>query len=306
MNLPCVVVREPGRSPLHLLVVDALEVGRDCPGVLIADPGVSRRHLSLVPDGDGLAVADLGSTNGTTIDGRVLSTAPCRLVAGQVVRLGATTIELFEPAHAASETSPSELRALDPRATSIDLVAAAVQNDRPPLPLAHNGTVTIVFSDIEGSTERAVELGDAAWMNVLHVHNSIVRRQVERHGGTEVKSQGDGFMLAFSSARAAIDAMVESQRALSAWATSHPATAVRVRIGIHTGEAIRRDDDLHGRHVVIAARVASMATGGEILVSSLVREIVETRGDLLFGSERDVALKGLAGTWRVSPVIWAS
>jgi class 3 adenylate cyclase len=306
MNTPCVVVREPGRTPLHLLVVDSLEVGRDCGGVLIADPGVSRRHLSLQRDGDGLKVADLGSTNGTTLDGTVISTTPCVLGAGQVVRLGATTIELYELEPSSSEVSPDDLRAHDPRATSIDLVAAAVQHDRLSLPVAHNGTVTIVFSDIEGSTERAVELGDAAWMTVLNVHNSIIRRQVERHGGTEVKSQGDGFMLAFSSARAAIDAMAESQRALSAWASSHPATAVRVRIGIHTGEAIVRHDDFHGRHVVIAARVASVATGGEILVSSLVRQIVETRGDLRFGPERVVTLKGLADEWRVSPVIWAS
>ncbi|NMD23198.1 MAG: adenylate/guanylate cyclase domain-containing protein, partial [Actinobacteria bacterium] len=231
---------------------------------------------------------------------------PCRLGVDQVVRLGATTIELLDRVSSGRDAAAIGARQADPRATSIDLVAAAVQGARPRLPVAGNGTVTIVFSDIEGSTARAVELGDDAWMNVLHIHNSIMRRQVERHGGMEVKSQGDGFMLAFSSARAAIDAMVEAQRALSAWAASNPSSAVRVRIGIHTGEAIRRQDDFHGRHVVIAARVAGQATGGEILVSSLVREIVETRGDLRFGEERDVSLKGLTGSWRVSPLIWAS
>ena len=306
VNVPCVVVREPGRVPLHLLIIEPVELGRDCAGLIITDPGVSRRHLLLRPDGDAVTVADLGSTNGTTMDGAALAGTPCRLGVDQVVRLGATTIELLDRVSSGRDAAAIGARQADPRAMSIDLVAAAVQGARPRLPVAGNGTVTIVFSDIEGSTARAVELGDDAWMNVLHIHNSIMRRQVERHGGMEVKSQGDGFMLAFSSARAAIDAMVEAQRALSAWAASNPSSAVRVRIGIHTGEAIRRQDDFHGRHVVIAARVAGQATGGEILVSSLVREIVETRGDLRFGEERDVSLKGLTGSWRVSPLIWAS
>lgn len=128
-----------------------------------------------------------------------------------------------------------------------------------------SGTVTIVFSDIENSTRRAVELGDVAWMEVLKVHNAIVRRQVARFRGTEVKSQGDGFMLTFSSARAALDAMIETQRALHTWARFQPADAVRVRVGVHTGEVIRERDDVFGKHVMLAARVANAARGGEIL-----------------------------------------
>jgi class 3 adenylate cyclase len=166
--------------------------------------------------------------------------------------------------------------------------------------------VTIVFSDIENSTSRAVELGDVAWMEVLKVHNAIVRRQVARFRGTEVKTQGDSFMLTFTSARAALDAMIETQRALQTWARSQPANAVRVRVGVHTGEAIRQHDDLFGKHVMLAARVANAARGGEILVSSLVREIVEARGDLEFGEPRTVELKGLAGDWIVHPVEWRS
>ena len=73
--------------------------------------------------------------------------------------------------------------------------------------------MTIVFSDIESSTTRAVELGDSAWMKVLATHNTIVRRMVARHHGTEVKAQGDGFMLTFRSARSAIACMVDVQRA---------------------------------------------------------------------------------------------
>jgi class 3 adenylate cyclase len=304
VTAPTVVIRQTGRTPLHLSVREPLEVGRDCRGVLVTDPQTSRRHLLLTPDGGALTVTDLGSTNGTFVDERRLEST-CRLDVGMVVRLGDTTIERTadpDPGPWAGETSSSLQSEL--RSTSIDLVAAAVADEQPPVRPEDSGTVTIVFSDIEDSTRRAVEVGDAAWLEVLKVHNAILRRQVDRFRGTEVKSQGDGFMLVFSSARAAVDAMVEAQRALHAWAHSQPTSAVRVRVGMHTGEVIRENDDLLGRHVNIAARVGNAARGGEILVSSLVREIVDARGDLRFGDPRTVVLKGLSGEWTLHPVIW--
>src|SRR6476620_492101 len=109
-------------------------------------------------------------------------------------------------------------------------------------------------------------------------------------------------MLAFASARAAVDAMIETQRALESWARSQPTSAVRVRVGIHTGEVIPVRDNFLGRHVTVAARVANAARGGEILVSALVREIVDARGDLIFDEPRTVGLKGLPGDWPVHPV----
>jgi class 3 adenylate cyclase len=99
--------------------------------------------------------------------------------------------------------------------------------------------------------------------------------------------------------------MTEVQRALQSLARSRPTEAVRIRIGLHTGEAIQDDDgDLFGKHVVLAARIANEAGGGEILVSSLVREIVDARGDLQFGEPRTVELKGIAGNHTVHPVRW--
>ena len=152
---------------------------------------------------------------------------------------------------------------------------------------------------------RAVDLGDAQWLHVIETHNTIVRRMVARHGGTEVKAQGDGFMLRFRSASTAIACMVDVQRALAASATAEPLTAVRVRTGIHTGEVILGDDgDMYGRHVIVAARLTGQACGGEILVSSLVREIVEPRGDVQFAGSRTVTLKGLTGSHLVHAVRW--
>ena len=306
MTAPIVVIRQVGRSALHVVLHEALELGRDCTGMLLADPQTSRRHLVLTPNDGGVTVTDLGSTNGTFVDGRRIDT-PYPVVPGAVVRLGDTTIERTAEdggSPGAGATVSSLQREL--RSTSIDLVAAAVVDEHPPMPDAtdHSGTVTIVFSDIEDSTRRSEELGDVAWMEVLKVHNAIMRRQVARFHGTEVKSQGDGFMLVFPSARAAVDAMVEAQRALQTWARSQPTNAVRVRVGMHTGEAIRQNHDLFGRHVNIAARVGNAARGGEVLVSSLVREIVDSRGDLRFGEPRTVLLKGLSGEWTLHPVVW--
>jgi class 3 adenylate cyclase len=124
-----------------------------------------------------------------------------------------------------------------------------------------------------------------------------------RHGGTEVKSQGDGFMLTFSSARRAVSFMVETQRALHV--DQIGLRGLRIRIGAHTGEALETaDGDLFGRAVIMAARVGAAAAGGEVLVSSLVREIVESWGDITFADERLVELKGLGGRHVLHPVVW--
>jgi len=143
-------------------------------------------------------------------------------------------------------------------------------------------------------------LGDQKWMEVLREHNKIVRRNVKAHGGFEVKSEGDGFMLAFQSARKALQCAIETQRAFAE--TAEP--PIRVRIGLHTGEVIREGEDFFGKHVNLAARIAGQASGGEILVSSLLKELTESGGDIPFGEEREVELKGLSGSHRVYEVVW--
>ncbi len=195
----------------------------------------------------------------------------------------------------------------DARRTSIEAVADAAAQT--PVDVAalrgDQSTVTIVFSDIESSTERNVALGDQVWFDVLAAHNAVVARRVAEHGGAIIKNQGDGFMLSFPSARRALDCMVEVQRDLTMQAGTNPDRAVRVRVGVHTGEVLVDDDgDLFGQHVVVAARVANLARGGEILVSSLTREIVASRGDVVFGEPRDVVLKGI-GEATVHPIDWA-
>jgi len=238
--------------------------------------------------------------------------------------------------------------------TSIDAVLRSVHDERPDLRphAAPDGTVTIMFSDIEGSTAMTERLGDQRWLELLREHNAIVRKQVKAHGGFEVKSEGDGFMLAFQSARRALQCAIDIQRAFAernaslpahpvaegdspgrepASLPAHPepvegraeptppahasassaradrsvdAEPIRVRIGLHTGEAIKEGDDFFGKHVNLAARVAGQAQGGEILVSSLLKELTESAGEFTFGDGRAVSLKGLKGKRSVFQVVW--
>ncbi len=187
---------------------------------------------------------------------------------------------------------------------SIDRIAADVEHARPDLTsaTAPNGTATILFTDIEGSTQLTEQLGDREWMSLLREHNEIVRAQAAMHSGFEVKAQGDGFMLAFASARDAVRCAIGIQLAL---AERDPEDhELRVRIGLHTGQPVREADDFYGKSVVLAARIAAEARGSEILVSSLVRDLTESSGEFDFEAPTDTELKGLSGMHRLSAVRW--
>lgn len=162
---------------------------------------------------------------------------------------------------------------------------------------APEGTVTLLVTDIEGSTSMTEEMGDIRWMRVLNKHNDQVRSCVNDHGGIELKQQGDGFLLAFPSARKALLCAASLQKAF------HD-DELPVRMGLHTGEVIRDGDDLYGRNVILASRIADQAHGGEILVSSLTKELTDSSGDLDFSDNRAVELKGLNGTFQVWSLAW--
>jgi class 3 adenylate cyclase len=197
---------------------------------------------------------------------------------------------------------------------SIDTMISAVESERPDVRsyAAPDGTVTILFSDIENSTLMAERLGDTRWIEVLRAHNSIFRGHLGAHGGHEVKSQGDGFMLVFSDPRRAIECAAAIQRDLAEREVGD-GERISVRMGLHAGEAIREEGDFFGRSVILAARIAAQAGGGEILVSEALREMVEPDGDgdgkgdgapVGFDGGRELELKGLAGTHRVFRADW--
>ncbi len=199
--------------------------------------------------------------------------------------------------------------------TSIDVVAESVGRERPEIAThaAPDGTVTIMFSDIEDSTVLTERLGDGAWQDLLNKHNALIREQLRAHGGFEVKTMGDGFMVAFQSARKGLECAIAIQRAFADGLsevgnrksgsdqparppTSDLSPPVKVRIGLHAGEVVKDGDDFYGKNVILASRVAGKAMGGEILVSALVRSLVESSvGGDTFVEPREVELKGLSG-----------
>ena len=189
---------------------------------------------------------------------------------------------------------------------SIYAVATVVQQQRPDLRAhaAPDGTVTLMFSDMEDFTGMTERLGDVKAHRVVQAHNRIVREHVKTHGGHEVELRGDGFLLAFASARQAALCAIALQRAFAAHNENDAVETVRVRIGLHTGEAIKDADKFFGKTVIQAFRIADLADGGEILTSSLTHELVTSAGDLRFQPPREAALKGLSGTHRVFPLLW--
>ncbi|MGH2982347.1 MAG: protein kinase domain-containing protein [Solirubrobacterales bacterium] len=190
--------------------------------------------------------------------------------------------------------------------TSIDEVIAAVESERPDIRAhaAPDGTVTILFSDIEDSTVLNERLGDERWLELLRSHNAIFRQRLRAHDGYEVKNQGDGFMLVFPRPAAALRCAIEVQRALAERVGGSAEEAIRVRMGLHTGEAIAEEGDFFGRNVVLAARIAAQAAGAEILVSEALREQAEGEDGLAFGEGRELELKGMAGTHTVHRAEW--
>ena len=165
------------------------------------------------------------------------------------------------------------------------------------------GTLTILVSDICGSTKLAEELGDQSWLAVLQAHNVIVRRHVAAHGGTEVKAQGDGFLVVFPSARAAVLAAIAIQSSMGDYRKDHPDVPVTLRLGLHTGEVVATEDDIFGQNVVVATRIADVAQPGEIVVSGLTRDLTASASDLGFEGGEDVSLKGISQPWRVHRVL---
>lgn len=180
---------------------------------------------------------------------------------------------------------------------SLEELADWAEVERPDLRriAARDGTVTILFSDIENSTITNERLGDRAWVRLLAAHDRIVRDRVEAHGGYVVKSQGDGFMVAFSQPTDAIACAVEIQHRLADGDRRLRKEPIQVRIGVHLGRAVERNGDLFGRNVALAARVAAEANGGQILVSTAVAERVADAHGFNFVRPRDVELKGLPG-----------
>jgi class 3 adenylate cyclase len=189
--------------------------------------------------------------------------------------------------------------------SSLDRVITAVEQRRPDFSAATaaDGTVTIVFSDMEGFTAMTQRLGDHQAHEVIKAHNRIVRLAVKGHGGKEVELQGDGFLLAFPRAAAALHCAGVIHRECAAYSETNADAPIRVRIGLNTGKPIKNADRFFGISVILAARIAAQAQGGETLVSTAVREDLADDATFVFDEGREAELKGLDGRHRMFRVL---
>ena len=146
-------------------------------------------------------------------------------------------------------------------------------------------------------------LGDEKGREVLREHDRITREALKAHGGSEVKTMGDGFMAAFASAAGALGCAIDIQRAF-AQQNETGSEPIRVRIGLNAGEPIAEDEDLFGAAVIRAARIAALAQAGEILVANVVRELAEGKG-FLFSDRGEIVLRGFDDPVRLFEVRWA-
>jgi class 3 adenylate cyclase len=171
-------------------------------------------------------------------------------------------------------------------------------------PGAYGAPVTLLFTDIEGSTHITEHLGDAKAQELLRNHNAIVRDALGTHGGSEIKHTGDGIMASFASASKALESAIAIQRALARRNQEHPEAPIHVRIGLNAGEPVAEEHDLFGTAVQLARRICDRAEPSQILASNVVRELVAGKG-FLFSDRGETALRGFEDPMRLYDVPWA-
>jgi class 3 adenylate cyclase len=175
----------------------------------------------------------------------------------------------------------------------VDAIQEFLTGSRAPV-LVDRVLATVLFTDIVGSTEKAVALGDRLWHDVLDTHHATIRRNLSRFRGHEVKTTGDGILATF-------DGPARGVRCACAITDEIRPLGIEVRAGLHTGECEVMGDDVGGIAVHIGARVAALAGAGEVLVSSTVKDLVAGSG-LRFGDRGSQSLKGLPGEWHIYAV----
>jgi class 3 adenylate cyclase/tetratricopeptide (TPR) repeat protein len=170
---------------------------------------------------------------------------------------------------------------------------------------APEGPVTIMFTDIEGSTALRTSLGDAETDALFRQHDELIRAEIEANKGHDQKAAlGDGFLAIFVSTRRAVACAIAIQRALDVFNRTRSGAPLRVRIGLNTGEVAFADGQLSGEAVHAAARVCAEGSGGQILISDVTRQLAGTIPDITFHDAGEHTLKGFPQPWRLWEVVW--
>ncbi|MCW3057078.1 MAG: hypothetical protein JWO21_1047 [Solirubrobacterales bacterium] len=263
---------DSGAEHVYVLEADrAVTIGRgeEVDVSLPWDPSVSSVHAEASRLGSHWLISDEGiSRNGTFVnDERVGGRR--RLRHGDAIRVGHTTL-------AFKDTGAAQRGAT----TVIDAMSAM-------------GTVTLLFTDLVGSTELMEQLGDDAGDRLRREHFAMLRESAREHSGQEVKSLGDGLMVAFPSAVSAVNCAITMQQRIVVQNDATKGQAMRLRIGLNAGEVVSAEKDYFGTPVVVAKRLCDRADAGQTLLSDVVRVLVGRRGDYRFNSLGELRLKGI-------------
>ena len=164
------------------------------------------------------------------------------------------------------------------------------------------GTVTIMFTDVEGSTQMLSSRGFTLSHEIMKAYESIIEDKITEHAGRRIKGLGDGVMVSFGSTRHAVECAIEMQGAIAEYSKQNPERKLKIKIGINTGEVVEEAGDIFGAAVNVAARVAGKAKGGQILVSEVVRELVGPVSEMKFGYRGRYKLKGFPDRFRLHDV----
>lgn len=168
------------------------------------------------------------------------------------------------------------------------------------------GAITLLLTDIERAADLLRQLGEPASANLLRDHNALVHQLAQGYGGEIMRAQADGFLVRFVSAHSALRCALKLRDAFAGLPLPLTGEPLRIRIGLHTGHIIATEGNLFGRNVVLAARIADHARGGEILVSSVLKEYTENDISYVFEHVGDVHFKGVAREHRIYSVEWRS
>ena len=299
MDRVVVEIREPGREPRRVSITATVEVGRECSGILLGDPRVSRRHIALTAGVEGLTLTDLGSSNGTTLNGNRV-TDPVVVRIGDVIRLGGTEIGVVERTAAPPRPAtapPERMTLLDPAVPAAAAEPAAAVPAPPTVvaPVAPVVAATPVpaidaaaLSAAAGSDGRVALLVSApapAGDAVHRAHREILEYWLPRHSGRTVATVDGAMVCGFPAIRHGLLCTVAVSRGFAAFNRGRPGDLLEARTALHAGDAVVEE-------AVVALRIASAAEPGQVLVSSAVREAAGDGDEFGFGEPRTVEVAG--------------
>ncbi len=266
------------KGMLHPLEEAPVVIGRSPEAdIVVPNALMSRKHARVWWDGERYLVEDLGTRNGTLVN-REAVTAPRPLKDGDEIALPGIVLVF--------------------RSTEETMMFAA------PKP-ARAATLTFLFADLRGYSMFVERKGDAAAAELIHDYRTLMRTEIAKYEGAEIKTEGDSFFVTFESTQQALRCAIGMQREAARRTEARPDRPIEIGFGLHAGEPVRREDgDFVGSAVNIAARLAQNAGAGEILVSEVIRGLVRTSGIAPMEERTGITLKNIEETPRIFAVDW--